>query len=87
MERIPIYLVVIGYYVATTVITFMLYAWDKRAARKNGWRVRESTLLLWTGIGGFVGALIGQVGLRHKTQHRVIVTVTWLAAVLHMAAW
>ena len=42
---------------------------DKWKAKKNRWRVRESTLLLVAALGGSVGCLIGMYLFRHKTLH------------------
>ena len=42
---------------------------DKWKAKKNRWRVRESTLLLVAALGGSVGSLAGMYLFRHKTQH------------------
>lgn len=42
---------------------------DKWKAKKNRWRVRESTLLLIAALGGSVGSLLGMYLFRHKTQH------------------
>lgn len=48
--------------------TFMVFWWDKQAAREGSWRVRESTLLSLALIGGSVGAVLAQQMLRHKTR-------------------
>ncbi|GEO86431.1 hypothetical protein RNA01_33630 [Ciceribacter naphthalenivorans] len=50
------------------VIVFCVYAWDKLAARKGDWRVRESSLLWLAMLGGGIGALLAQRLLRHKTR-------------------
>lgn len=42
---------------------------DKWKAKKNRWRVRESTLLLIAALGGSVGSLLGMYLFRHKTLH------------------
>lgn len=42
---------------------------DKWKAKKNRWRVRESTLLLIAALGGSVGSLAGMYLFRHKTLH------------------
>ena len=42
---------------------------DKWKAKKNRWRVRESTLLAVAALGGSVGSLLGMYLFRHKTQH------------------
>ncbi|MEE3485446.1 MAG: DUF1294 domain-containing protein [Bacteroidales bacterium] len=61
--------VIIGW-ILLNVITFIVYAWDKRKAKKNSWRTPESTLLLLAVVGGSVGALLAMYMLRHKTQHK-----------------
>ena len=48
---------------------FVLMLVDKWKAKKNRWRVRESTLLLVAALGGSVGSLAGMYLFRHKTQH------------------
>ena len=76
------------FYAVMTVITLMIYAWDKRASKRPGaQRVRERTLHLWALAGGFGGALLGQVWLRHKTLHPSFVIVTVLAMAAHAGAW
>ena len=42
---------------------------DKWKAKKNRWRVRESTLLIVAALGGSIGSLAGMYLFRHKTQH------------------
>ena len=48
---------------------FLLMLVDKWKAKKNRWRVRESTLLIVAALGGSVGSLAGMYLFRHKTQH------------------
>ncbi len=75
------------YYAATTLVTFALYAWDKRAARNGERRVSERTLHLWAWLGGGVGALAGQMILRHKSQRMGFVLSAWLALGAHAGVW
>ena len=42
---------------------------DKWKAKKNRWRIRESTLLIVAALGGSVGSLLGMYIFRHKTLH------------------
>ena len=65
---------------------------DKWKAKKNRWRVRESTLLLIAALGGSVGSLAGMYLFRHKTRHLkftlgipLILAGQCIAAVLIMA--
>lgn len=48
---------------------FLLMLVDKWKAKKNRWRIRESTLLLVAALGGSVGSLLGMYIFRHKTLH------------------
>ena len=71
---------------------FLLMLVDKWKARKNRWRVRESTLLLIAALGGSVGSLLGMYLFRHKTLHLkftlgipLILAAQCIAAVLVMA--
>lgn len=63
MKALLIYLAVIN------AVTFLLYGIDKLKAKKNAWRIKESTLLFAALIGGSVGALAGIYIFRHKTKH------------------
>ena len=71
---------------------FLLMLVDKWKAKKNRWRVRESTLLLIAALGGSVGSLAGMYLFRHKTRHLkftlgipLILAGQCIAAVLVMA--
>ena len=48
---------------------FLLMLVDKLKAKKNLWRIPESTLFLVAAMGGSVGSLAGMYLLRHKTKH------------------
>ena len=58
-----------AYIAGMNLLAFSLYAADKRRARLHMWRIRESTLLAVTVLGGSLGALLGMHLLRHKTKH------------------
>ncbi len=75
------------YYALMSLVTLLLYAWDKRAAGRGSRRVRERTLQLWSLAGGFAGALAGQGWLRHKSRHVDFAVIAWAALALHAAAW
>ena len=53
------------------LVTFIVYAYDKRIARQNRGkrRVPERTLLLLAFLGGCIGAALGMSVCRHKTKH------------------
>jgi uncharacterized membrane protein YsdA (DUF1294 family) len=50
-----------------SIVTAILYVWDKRSAIKDHPRVSENTLLTWSCLGGWPGALIAGRLIRHKT--------------------
>lgn len=60
---------IIGYLVTINAIAFILMLADKYKARKNLWRISESTLLTAAALGGSIGALLGMYTVRHKTKH------------------
>ena len=51
--------ILIGYLAMVNVVAFVTYGIDKLKARRNQWRIPESTLLLLAMIGGSIGAWIG----------------------------
>lgn len=57
------------YLVIINLIAFLTFGADKRRARRDRRRVRESTLFLLAAIGGSIGALLGMYVFRHKTRH------------------
>ena len=63
MKLFQIYLLLIN------AVSFLLMLIDKYKARKNLWRIRESTLIITAALGGSIGALMGMYTFRHKTKH------------------
>jgi uncharacterized membrane protein YsdA (DUF1294 family) len=54
--------------VLASIVTGLMYAWDKRAAVNGGRRIPEKSLLAGAILGGWPGAfVVGQL-VRHKTQ-------------------
>lgn len=47
---------------------FIMWGVDKARAKKGAWRISESALLLIALLGGGLGALLGMLVFRHKTQ-------------------
>ncbi|MEO6115544.1 MAG: DUF1294 domain-containing protein [Pseudolysinimonas sp.] len=73
-----------GIYVVLSILTFVLYAADKRAAQKGRWRTPENTLLLIGLVGGWPGAAIAQQALRHKTKKLSFRRFFWSTVILNV---
>lgn len=58
------------YLLLMNAIGFLLMLVDKQKARKNLWRIPESTLLWTAALGGSIGSLAGMHAFRHKTRHK-----------------
>jgi uncharacterized membrane protein YsdA (DUF1294 family) len=66
-----------------SLLSFLLYGWDKRQARHGGRRIPEKTLHLAALLGGWPGAWAGQQVFRHKTQKVSFRIVFWLIVFLN----
>ncbi len=69
MDKTLLYIILI-YVAAINLITFFVYGIDKLKAKKNKWRIPESTLLWLAAAGGAIGALLGMKTWHHKTLHK-----------------
>lgn len=56
------------YLTVINLTAFLLYGVDKQKAKKNLWRIPESSLLLFSLLGGGIGSIIGMKFFKHKTQ-------------------
>lgn len=54
----------------SSIITFMLFGWDKHLAIFQKNRIPELVLLLFSFLGGAFGALCGMIFFNHKTLHK-----------------
>ncbi|MDE6002497.1 MAG: class A beta-lactamase [Prevotella sp.] len=58
------------YFLAVSVVTFIVYGIDKLKAKKSWRRISEFTLLMLAFMGGSAGAWVGMNVWRHKTRHK-----------------
>jgi uncharacterized membrane protein YsdA (DUF1294 family)/cold shock CspA family protein len=81
--------VILGVYLVASLVTFIVYAVDKSAARRGVQRTPERTLHWLSFIGGWPGALVAQKTLRHKSKKQTFRTVFWITVFLNigMLAW
>ena len=73
-------------YYGASIITYGVYARDKTAAQNAGWRTPEPTLHLMSLVGGWPGALIAQVLLRHKTRKPSFLIGYWFTVIVNCIA-
>jgi uncharacterized membrane protein YsdA (DUF1294 family) len=59
--------------------------WDKRRAKKDQWRIKESTLLVWALVGGWPGGIWAMRRFRHKTSKRSFIAKYVLVVLFNMA--
>lgn len=76
---------VVAWYALLGVITYGTYAKDKAAAQSGDWRTPESTLHLLSALGGWVGALVAQTYLRHKSQKPEFRITYYLTVIINLA--
>jgi uncharacterized membrane protein YsdA (DUF1294 family) len=76
----------LGLYAGASVLAFLLYWMDKRAALTDAWRTPENTLHLCALVGGWPGAVVAQQVLRHKTRKESFRAVFWMTVLLSCAA-
>ena len=74
-------------YIVVSLLTFIMYAVDKSAAKKGVWRIQESTLHLLSLAGGWPGALVAQQKLRHKSKKQSFRLVFWVTVLLNCGAF
>ena len=78
---------VLGVYLVTSILSFIVYAVDKKAATSGGWRISESSLLALGIIGGWPGAIVGQQAFRHKTRKAGFRSAFWGTVILNVLAF
>lgn len=71
--------------VGVSLLTFMLYAVDKSAAKQQQWRVNESTLHLYSLLGGWPGAWLARRLLRHKSVKTSFIWRFWLCVAANLS--
>lgn len=66
-----------------SLISYLVYWQDKRAAQRDQWRTREKSLHLLALFGGWPGALFAQGRLRHKSRKLSFQVAFWISVVLN----
>ena len=78
-DLIPLSLIAL--YITMSILTFIIYAKDKSAARSDSWRTPESTLHTLSLFGGWPGATIAQSFLRHKSNKTSFKVTHWITVI------
>lgn len=79
-------LVIAATCVVLSLVTIVVYGWDKSCAKRGARRVPEATLHLLALLGGWPGAALAQSLFRHKSQKTSFRIVFYLTVALHLAA-
>ncbi|WP_459836357.1 DUF1294 domain-containing protein [Clostridium carnis] len=69
MEVVNLYKLFIIYLIFINLFSLLLMYVDKQKAIKHKWRIKESTLMFISILGGSLGSLLGMNLFRHKTKH------------------
>lgn len=80
-------ILIVAIYSLMSVITFIAYVIDKRAARLGRPRTPEATLHALELFCGWPGALVAQQLIRHKNAKVGYQVVFWLIGAAHAAGW
>jgi len=75
-----------GAYAGASVLSWLMYYFDKAAAGRGARRTPESTLHLVDLLGGWPGGLVAQQQFRHKTIKTSFQVVFWITVVANVAA-
>lgn len=79
LQKIQLWVMV--YYALISLITFIQYWQDKKAAQHNQRRTPENTLHNMSLLGGWMGALLAQLVLRHKSQKAQFRQTFWMTVI------
>ena len=69
LEGINMLPYIAAYLVAISLLAIFLNLRDKRAAKRQKWRIKERTLLIVSALGGSIAMLLTMLAARHKTKH------------------
>ena len=82
LHKLPIEFVLV--YAVMSGIAVFVYAFDKSAAVRGGWRTQEVTLHVVALLGGWPGALLAQDLFRHKSRKVEFQVVFWITVFVNV---
>ena len=62
------WLLLMGYLLLINILAALITALDKSKAQRGRWRIKESTLLLLSALGGSIGMYLTMRLIHHKTR-------------------
>ena len=83
----PLVFWIASIYAVASLVTFVVYGFDKGRAIHGGRRVPERTLHGLELLGGWPGALLGQAVVHHKRRKLSYMAVVLGIVALHVALW
>jgi len=76
---------VLGAYILfLNIYLFLLMGKDKQFAKQRARRIPEKHFMLWSALGGAIGAYMGMKHYHHKTKHRKFTIGIPVILVIHM---
>jgi uncharacterized membrane protein YsdA (DUF1294 family) len=78
IKYILIYLLIVN------IISFALFFIDKQKAKKDKWRIKESTLHIVGFMGGIIGSIAAMALFHHKTKKAKFVIITIIALLFNL---
>lgn len=72
------------YIILLSIITFIMFYIDKKKAINNKRRIKESTLLFLSFIGGAIGAYFSRILYRHKTKKIYFSIIIYTFILIHI---
>ena len=69
-----------------SILTFVLFAYDKHCATYQKFRIPEAVLLLFSFLGGAFGALCAMMLFRHKTRKPLFYITVPILLILQIGA-
>ena len=62
------WLLLMGYLLLINILAALITALDKSKAQRGRWRIKESTLLILSALGGSIGMYLTMRLIHHKTR-------------------
>lgn len=73
-----------AYLLIINIIAFILFFMDKQKAKKDKWRIKESTLHIVGFLGGIIGSIAAMILFHHKTKKPKFVIITIIALIFNL---